>query len=49
MKIQAERSALQALISKTLRELKENKFESLIATVDEDKKKRNNLQTTINR
>ncbi|KAJ3330075.1 hypothetical protein HDU76_006469 [Blyttiomyces sp. JEL0837] len=49
LKIQSERTALQSLIMKTIRELKEDKFESLINTVEEEKKKRNTLQNTINR
>ncbi|KAJ3139777.1 hypothetical protein HK101_003594 [Irineochytrium annulatum] len=49
MKIQTERSTLQALISKTVRELREHRFESLLNTVEEEKRKRNTLQNTINR
>ncbi|KAJ3110297.1 hypothetical protein HDU96_006740 [Phlyctochytrium bullatum] len=48
-KIQSERSSLQALLSKTMRELRELRFESLVTTVEEEKKKRNTLQNTINR
>ncbi|KAJ3262299.1 Sorting nexin-3 [Boothiomyces macroporosus] len=49
LKIQQERSALQALLSRSIRELKENKFDSLIQTVEEEYKKRNTLQNTINK
>ncbi|KAJ3325120.1 Sorting nexin-3 [Boothiomyces sp. JEL0866] len=49
LKIQQERSALQALLSRSIRELKDNKFESLIQTVEEEYKKRNTLQNTINK
>ncbi|KAI8853305.1 hypothetical protein BC829DRAFT_413822 [Chytridium lagenaria] len=48
LKIQSERSSLQALLSKTVRELRELRFESLVVTVEEEKKKRNTLQNTIN-
>ncbi|KAJ3276772.1 Sorting nexin-3 [Terramyces sp. JEL0728] len=49
LKIQQERSALQALLGRSIRELKENRFESLIQTVEEEYKKRNTLQNTINK
>ena len=49
LKIQQERSTLQTLISKTLRELKEFRFESLVLAVEEEYKKKNTLQNTINR
>lgn len=49
LKIQQERSALQALIGKTIRELREYRFDSLINTVEDEYRKRNTLQNTINR
>ncbi|KAJ3095213.1 hypothetical protein HDU97_007141 [Phlyctochytrium planicorne] len=49
LKIQSERSSLQALLSKTVRELREMRLDSLMTTVEEEKKKRNTLQNTINR
>ncbi|KAI8901651.1 hypothetical protein BC833DRAFT_547888 [Globomyces pollinis-pini] len=49
LKIQQERSALQALLSRSVRELKEYRFDSLIQTVEEEYRKRNTLQNTINR
>jgi hypothetical protein len=48
-KIQTERNSLHSLLSKTIRELRDNKFDSLINTVEEEKKKRDTLQNTINR
>ncbi|KAI8911930.1 hypothetical protein DFJ77DRAFT_468270 [Powellomyces hirtus] len=48
-KIQQERSTLQALINKTTRELREYRFSSLVVTVEEEYKKRNTLQETIDR
>ncbi|KAJ1625964.1 hypothetical protein T492DRAFT_843524 [Pavlovales sp. CCMP2436] len=36
-KIQAERTSLQSLLSKTLRELRESSFSTLTTTVDEEK------------
>ncbi|KAG5457473.1 MAG: hypothetical protein BJ554DRAFT_2500 [Olpidium bornovanus] len=47
LKIQTERSTLQALISKTIRELKEYRFDSLSATVEEEYRKKNILKNTI--
>ncbi|KAJ3416099.1 hypothetical protein HDV05_003068 [Chytridiales sp. JEL 0842] len=49
LKIQTERSALQSLVSKSIRELRESRFDSLVNTVEEEKKKRDTLQNTINR
>ncbi|KAJ3294720.1 hypothetical protein HK104_003326, partial [Borealophlyctis nickersoniae] len=49
LKIQQERSALQALIGRSIRELREYRFDSLINTVEDEYKKRNTLQNTINR
>ncbi|KAI9101302.1 hypothetical protein DFS34DRAFT_578254 [Phlyctochytrium arcticum] len=49
LKIQQERSSLQALISKTIRELRDYRFQSLVATVEEEYRKRNTLQLTIDR
>lgn len=49
LKVQQERSALQALIGKTIRELREHRFDSLVSTVEEEYKKRNTLQDTIDR
>lgn len=49
MKIQQERSALQALLARTVRELKDCKFDSLIHAVEEEYKKKNTLQNTINK
>ncbi|KAJ3213877.1 hypothetical protein HK099_007130 [Clydaea vesicula] len=49
IKIQNERASLLALISKSLRELKESKFDSLSTTVEEEYRKKNTLQNTINR
>ncbi|KAJ3092740.1 Sorting nexin-3 [Quaeritorhiza haematococci] len=50
LKIHHERSALQALISRTIRELRgECRFDSLKATVEEENKKKSTLQNTINR
>ncbi|KAJ3143288.1 hypothetical protein HDU90_000045 [Geranomyces variabilis] len=48
-KIQQERSTLQALIGKTARELRDYRFGSLVVTVEEEYKKRNTLQETIDR
>ncbi|KAJ3230558.1 hypothetical protein HDU81_004435 [Chytriomyces hyalinus] len=48
-KIQNEQSNLQALISRTIRELREQRFDSLASAVEEEKKKKNTLQNTINR
>ncbi|KAI8817896.1 uncharacterized protein EV422DRAFT_603067 [Fimicolochytrium jonesii] len=48
-KIHQERNALQALITKTMRELREFRFDSLITTVEEEHKKRNTLHETIER
>jgi hypothetical protein len=49
LKIQQERSTLQTLISKTIRELKECRFDSLVNAVEDEYKKNNTLQNTINR
>eukprot|EP00842_Homolaphlyctis_polyrhiza_P003402 jgi/Hompol1/4062/HPOL_006900-RA len=49
LKIQQERSALQALLARSIRELRECRFDSLVSTVEEEYKKRNTLQHTINR
>lgn len=49
LKIQQERSSLQALLGRSIRELRDSKFDSLIHTVEEEYKKRNTLQNTINR
>ncbi|RKO89792.1 hypothetical protein BDK51DRAFT_42210 [Blyttiomyces helicus] len=49
LKIQQERSALQALIGKTIRELREYRFDSLVNTVEDERKKKDTLQNTINR
>ncbi|KAJ3076830.1 hypothetical protein HDU98_011691 [Podochytrium sp. JEL0797] len=49
IKIQNEQSSLQALISKSIRELREYRFDSLANAVEEEKKKKNTLQNTINR
>ncbi|KAJ3036130.1 hypothetical protein HDV00_003042 [Rhizophlyctis rosea] len=49
LKIQQERSSLQALIGKTIREMRESRFDSLVNTVEEEYRKRNTLQNTINR
>ncbi|KAJ3052198.1 hypothetical protein HK097_006722 [Rhizophlyctis rosea] len=49
LKIQQERSSLQALMGKTIRELRESRFDSLVSTVEEEYRKRNTLQNTINR
>jgi hypothetical protein len=49
LKIQQERSSLQALLGRSTRELREYKFDSLIHTVEEEYKKRNTLQNTINK
>ena len=49
LKIQQERNSLQTLISKTIRDLKECRFESLINAVEEEYRKKNILQNTINR
>ncbi|KAJ3304254.1 hypothetical protein HDV03_002991 [Kappamyces sp. JEL0829] len=49
LKIQQERSALQALLARSIRELRECKFDSLIHAVEEEYKKRNTLQNTISR
>ena len=49
LKIQQEQRSLQTLISKSIRELSEGRFESLIHMVEEEYKKRNTLQNTVNR
>ncbi|KAI9355365.1 hypothetical protein DFJ73DRAFT_825307 [Zopfochytrium polystomum] len=49
IKIQSERNTFQALVSKSIRELRDGKFDSLVNTVEEEKRKRNTLQNTINR
>lgn len=49
LKIQQERSALQALLARTIRELRDCKFDSLIHAVEDEYKKKNILQNTINR
>lgn len=49
LKIQQERNSLQTLISKTIRDMRECRFESLITAVEEEYKKKNTLQNTINR
>jgi len=48
-KINAERVVLQSLIGKTIRELKECRFDSLILTVEEEYRKKDILQNTIHR
>ena len=49
LKIQQERNSLQTLISKTVRDLRESRFDSLINAVEEEYKKKNTLQNTMNR
>ncbi|KAJ3016283.1 hypothetical protein HKX48_004130 [Thoreauomyces humboldtii] len=49
LKIQQERSTLQGLIGRTARELREYRFNSLVSTVEEEYRKRNTLQETIDR
>lgn len=49
LKIQQERTSVQALINKTLRDVKDFKFDSLVAMVEEEHAKRNTLQNTISR
>ncbi|KAI8806666.1 hypothetical protein BJ742DRAFT_815792 [Cladochytrium replicatum] len=48
-KIQTERSTLVTLISKTVRELRDGRFDTLAKTVEEEYKKRNTLQSTMDR
>eukprot|EP00128_Syssomonas_multiformis_P014897 Colp12_sorted_trinity150504_noHs@34785 len=49
MKIQEERAALQTLMAKTLQELNEGIFLTLVGTVNHEKDKRKALQDTITR
>ncbi|KAH6584010.1 hypothetical protein BASA61_007772 [Batrachochytrium salamandrivorans] len=49
LKIQQERSALQSLLSRSIRELRNGRFDSLASTVEDEYKKRNTLQHTIDR
>ena len=49
LKIQQERNSLQTLISKTIRDLRESRFDTLINAVEEEYKKKNTLQNTINK
>ncbi|KAJ3102642.1 hypothetical protein HK100_004332 [Physocladia obscura] len=49
IKIQNEQANLQTLINKTIRELREYKYDSLRNACDEEKRKKNTLQNTINR
>ena len=49
LKIQQERSVLQHLIAKSIKELRENKFDALIQTVEDEYRRRNTLQNTINK
>ena len=49
LKIQQERNSLQTLINKTIRDMKECRFDSLINAVEEEYRKKNTLQNTINR
>ncbi|KAI8915817.1 hypothetical protein EDD86DRAFT_196921 [Gorgonomyces haynaldii] len=49
LKIQQERTALQALIARSIKEFKVCRFDSLIQMVEEEYKKRNTLQNTINK
>jgi hypothetical protein len=49
LKISQERQALQLLLNRTIKELRDLKFETLVSTVEEEYKKRNILQNTINR
>lgn len=49
LKIQQERSSLHSLLQKSIKELRELKCETLVSTVEEEYKKRNILQNTINR
>ncbi|EGF76581.1 hypothetical protein BATDEDRAFT_92540 [Batrachochytrium dendrobatidis JAM81] len=49
LKIQQERTAFQSLLFRLIHELRDSRFDSLIFTVEEEYKKRNALQHTINR
>lgn len=49
LKISQERQSLHHLLSKSIKELRDLKFETLVTTVEEEYKKRNILQNTINR
>ncbi|KAJ3392845.1 hypothetical protein HDU84_003329 [Entophlyctis sp. JEL0112] len=49
LKIQNEQVNIQTLISKTIRDLRENRFNSLAVAVEEEKKKKSTLQHTINK
>jgi len=49
LKIQSERNFIHSLFSKTINELKENKFQSLIRTVIDEYDKKNRYKNTINK
>ncbi|ORX79261.1 hypothetical protein BCR32DRAFT_234341 [Anaeromyces robustus] len=49
LKIQSERNFIHSLFTKTISELKENKFQSLIRTVIDEYDKKNRYKNTINK
>jgi hypothetical protein len=49
LKIQNERSALQELLSRTVRELQDGSFKTLILQVEEDKQEQDKLTEIIRR
>jgi DNA repair exonuclease SbcCD ATPase subunit len=49
IKIQNERNFIHSLFSKTINELKENKFQSLVRTVIDEYDKKNRYKNTINK
>jgi len=49
LKIQSERNFIHSLFSKTINELKENKFQSLVRTVIDEYDKKNRYKNTINK
>jgi hypothetical protein len=49
VKIQTERSYLQALLSKTIRELRDTRFDSVITAVEDEISKKNALRNTLSR
>ena len=48
-KINAERNGLLSLFGKSIRELRDGRFDALVFTVEEEYRKKDLLQNTINR
>lgn len=49
LKIQSERNFIHSLFQKTINELNENKFQSLVLTVIDEYDKKNRYRNTINK